>query len=143
LPAPATKISSLLVPTKISTPPLPKWSIAYFESLLSLVKRARIDGGGNIDTLKLNGNDLILDLTNISNARIQDIEKINISGSGDKTLIVNLNDVLDASTSTNILKVLGNNNDTVNALGFTKASGAETEGSITYDAKEAEILLQP
>jgi Ca2+-binding RTX toxin-like protein len=51
--------------------------------------RARIDGGGNIDTLKLNGNDLILDLTNISNARIQDIEKINISGSGDNTLIVN------------------------------------------------------
>ena len=95
--------------------------------------RARIDGGGNIDTLKLNGNDLILDLTNISNARIQDIEKINISGSGDNTLIVNLNDVLDASTSTNILKVLGNNNDTVNALGFTKASGAETEGSITYN----------
>jgi hypothetical protein len=41
--------------------------------------------------------------------------------------------VLDASTSTNILKVLGNNNDTVNALGFTKASGAETEGSITYN----------
>jgi hypothetical protein len=66
----------------------------------------RIDGGGNIDTLKLNGNDLILDLTNISNARIQDIEKINISGSGDNTLIVNLNDVLDASTSTNILKVV-------------------------------------
>jgi hypothetical protein len=34
LPAPATKISSLLVPTKISTLPLPKWSIAYFESLV-------------------------------------------------------------------------------------------------------------
>jgi hypothetical protein len=41
--------------------------------------------------------------------------------------------VLDTSTSTNILKVLGNSDDTVNASGFVKALGAETEGSITYD----------
>jgi hypothetical protein len=41
--------------------------------------------------------------------------------------------VLDATTSTNILKVLGNSDDTVNASGFVKALGAETEGSITYD----------
>jgi hypothetical protein len=95
--------------------------------------RARIDGGGNIDTLILNGNDLILDLTIISNARIQDIDKINISGSGDNTLIVNLNDVLDASTSTNILKVLGNSGDSVNASGFAKISTIETEGSIIYN----------
>jgi hypothetical protein len=92
-----------------------------------------VDGGGNIDTLVLDGGGLTLDLTNISNIRIQDIEKIDITGSGDNDLILNLNNVLDASTSTNILKVLGNNNDTVNALGFTKASGAETEGSITYN----------
>jgi hypothetical protein len=61
------------------------------------------------------------------------IEKIDITGSGDNTLIVNLNDVLDASTNTNILKVLGNSGDSVNALGFAKISGVETEGSITYD----------
>jgi hypothetical protein len=41
--------------------------------------------------------------------------------------------VLDASTSTNILKVLGNSGDSVNVLGFAKLSGAETENSITYD----------
>ncbi len=95
--------------------------------------RARVDGGGNIDTLTLDGSGLTLDLTNISNARIQDIEKIDITGSGNNTLILNLNDVLDASTSTNILKVLGNSGDSVNALGFAKISGAETENSITYD----------
>ncbi|CAC9626095.1 Flagellar hook-length control protein FliK [uncultured Gammaproteobacteria bacterium] len=95
--------------------------------------RARVDGGGNTDTLKLDGSDLTLNLTNISNTRIQDIEKINITGSGSNTLILNLNDVLDTSTSTNILKVLGNSDDTVNASGFVKALGAETEGSITYD----------
>jgi hypothetical protein len=48
---------------------------------------------------------LTLDLTNISNTRIQDIEKIDITGSGNNTLILNLNDLFDASTSTNILKV--------------------------------------
>jgi hypothetical protein len=41
--------------------------------------------------------------------------------------------VFDASTSTNILKVLGNSGDSVNALGFAKISNTETEGSITYD----------
>jgi hypothetical protein len=61
-----------------------------------------VDGGGNTDTLKLDGSDLTLNLTNISNTRIQDIEKINITGSGGNTLILNLNDVLDTSTSTNI-----------------------------------------
>ncbi|SHE22346.1 Flagellar hook-length control protein FliK [Bathymodiolus brooksi thiotrophic gill symbiont] len=95
--------------------------------------RARVDGGGNIDTLELDGSGLTLDLTNISNARIQDIEKIDITGSGNNTLILNLNDVLDASTSTNILKVLGNGGDSVNASGFTKALDAETEHGITFD----------
>ncbi len=95
--------------------------------------RARVDGGGNIDTLTLDGSGLTLDLTNISNTRIQDIEKIDITGSGNNTLILNLNDLFDASTSTNILKVLGNSGDSVNALGFAKISGAETESSITYD----------
>ena len=95
--------------------------------------RARVDGGGNIDTLTLDGSGLTLDLTNISNARIQDIEKIDITGSGNNTLILNLNDLFDASTSTNILKVLGNSGDSVNASGFAKISNAETEGSITYD----------
>ncbi|SHE22239.1 Flagellar hook-length control protein FliK [Bathymodiolus brooksi thiotrophic gill symbiont] len=95
--------------------------------------RARVDGGGNIDTLKLDGSNLSLDLTNISNTRIQDIEKIDITGSGNNALILNLNDLLDTSTSTNILKVLGNSNDAVNASGFAKISSTETEDNITYD----------
>jgi hypothetical protein len=56
--------------------------------------------------------------TNIS-SRIQDIEIIDIRGSGDNTLKLNLNDLLDASTSTNILKVLGDSGDKVNAAGFS------------------------
>jgi hypothetical protein len=35
-----------------------------------------VDGGGGVDTLKLDGAGLTLDLTSISNTRIQDIEII-------------------------------------------------------------------
>jgi Ca2+-binding RTX toxin-like protein len=48
--------------------------------------RARVGGGGGTDTLKLEGAGLTLDLTKISDRRIQDIEVIDITGSGDNTL---------------------------------------------------------
>jgi hypothetical protein len=50
---------------------------------------ARVDGGGNTDTMKLAGSDLNLDLTQIDNGRIQDIEIIDLTGSGDNTLKLN------------------------------------------------------
>ncbi|MDC9721135.1 MAG: hypothetical protein PSN46_10500, partial [Gammaproteobacteria bacterium] len=95
--------------------------------------RARVDGGGGTDTLTLDGAGLTLNLSNISNTRIQDIEKIDLTGSGNNTLTLNLNDVLDASTSTNVLKVLGNTGDSVNTLGFAKTSTDTDDTGVTYD----------
>jgi hypothetical protein len=46
-------------------------------------------------------------------------------------LKLNLNDLLDASTSTNILKVLGDSGDTVNALGFVKMASTKTENGMS------------
>jgi Ca2+-binding RTX toxin-like protein len=61
-----------------------------------------VDGGGGVDTLKLDGAGLTLDLTNISNTRIQDIEIIDIRGSGDNTLKLNLNDLLECRRYLNL-----------------------------------------
>ncbi|CAB5495011.1 FG-GAP-like repeat-containing protein [Bathymodiolus thermophilus thioautotrophic gill symbiont] len=96
---------------------------------------ARVDGGGNTDTLKLAGADLNLDLTQIDNGRIQDIEIIDLTGSGNNTLKLNLNDLLDISTSTNVLKVVGNSGDTVEVKtrGFEKSNATEVVNGITYD----------
>ncbi|AYQ55815.1 alpha integrin [Bathymodiolus thermophilus thioautotrophic gill symbiont] len=97
---------------------------------------ARVDGGGNTDTLKLAGADLNLDLTQIDNGRIQDIEIIDLTGSGNNTLKLNLNDLLDISSSTNVLKVIGDAGDKVDIElsnnAFAKDS-TKTEDGITYD----------
>jgi hypothetical protein len=54
------------------------------------------------------------------------------TGSGDNTLKLNLDDLLDASTSTNILKVLGNSGDEVIATGFDDSTIDKTVNGITY-----------
>jgi hypothetical protein len=46
---------------------------------------------------------------------------------------LNLDDLLHASTSTNILKVLGNSGDKVNAAGFSDSTIDKTVDGITYD----------
>ncbi|CAB5500459.1 hypothetical protein THERMOT_1238 [Bathymodiolus thermophilus thioautotrophic gill symbiont] len=107
-----------------------------YSNTLSNNLLARVDGGGDIDTLKLSGSNLRLDLTHIDNGRIQDIEVIDLTGSGDNTLILNLNDLLDISSSTNILKVIGNSGDKVdielNDNAFVQNSASETKDGITY-----------
>ncbi|WP_139458934.1 beta strand repeat-containing protein [Bathymodiolus thermophilus thioautotrophic gill symbiont] len=93
---------------------------------------ARVNGGGNTDTLKLAGTGLNLDLTQIANGRIQDIEIIDLTGSGNNTLTLNLNDLLDVSSVTNVLKVVGNSGDKVKATGFSKSGTKHADGK-TYD----------
>jgi hypothetical protein len=60
---------------------------------------ARLDGGTGLDTLKLEGALINLDLTALSAAVIKSVEKIDISGSGANTLGLSLSDVLDLGSS--------------------------------------------
>ncbi|CAB5497941.1 hypothetical protein THERMOS_751 [Bathymodiolus thermophilus thioautotrophic gill symbiont] len=92
---------------------------------------ARVDGGGNTDTLKLEGNNLSLNLTKIDNSRIQDIEIIDLSLSSN-TLKLSSNDLLDLSSETNILKVIGDSGANVEAVGFEKSNIDKTVDGVTY-----------
>jgi hypothetical protein len=87
-----------------------------FSNTLSSHLLARVDGGGGTDTLKLAGANLNLDLTQINNGRIQDIEIINLTGSGDNTLKLDLNNLLDISSETNTLKVVGDSGDKIDRV---------------------------
>ena len=65
----------------------------------------RLVGGSGIDTLRLDGNGITLDLTSISDSRIVDVEAIDITGSGANTLILNFREVVNLSSHSNTLLV--------------------------------------
>jgi hypothetical protein len=84
---------------------------------------ARMDGGGGLDTLRLSGASITLNLSAIANqgastpgssSRIESIERIDLTGSGNNTLNVDYQDVLDMA-GMNIFN---------NANGWADGSGA-------------------
>ena len=74
----------------------------------------RLLGGSGFDTLSLSGAGITLDLTSVPDNRIVDIEQIDLSGTGDKTLVLNVREVLNISSHSNTLIVRRDFGDTVN-----------------------------
>jgi hypothetical protein len=92
-----------------------------------------VAGGNGTDTLSLSGSGVTLDLTTIADNRIQDIEVINISGSGNNTLTLNDQEVVNISSTSNTLLVRRNADDTVNiGSGWTQEAN-QTIDSVTYE----------
>jgi Ca2+-binding RTX toxin-like protein len=97
-----------------------------------------IDGGGGSDTLKvISGN---LDLVALENNRIVNIETIDLTGDSGTVLTLLKSDVLALSTTTDVLKVLGDDGDQINAAGFT-ARGGPSDGFQTYKNGIATLLV--
>lgn len=74
----------------------------------------RIDGGSGFNTLILSGSGLTLNLTEFPNDRMQQIDVIDLTGSGNNTLTLNQFDVRRLSSSSNSLIVRRNYDDVVN-----------------------------
>ena len=76
---------------------------------------ARIDDGSGIDTLQLDGAGLLLDFSAISGPAIQNIEKIDLTGSGNNTLKLSLIDMLQSFDNSNVF----NSSNTTSGLTAT------------------------
>jgi Ca2+-binding RTX toxin-like protein len=79
------------------------------------------DGGTGTDTLKVAAGDL--NLTTLADAKIKNIEQIDLTNGGNNQLKLNLTDLLALSSSTDSLKVLGATGDSVDIVGDFSAQG--------------------
>ncbi|MDH4286200.1 MAG: hypothetical protein OEV26_02105, partial [Gallionella sp.] len=137
---------------------------------------ARIDGGSGIDILSLSGTGILFNLNNIANqggsspggaSRIESIERIDITGTGNNTLTLSLKDVLDmtgmnsfnnasgwADGTYNLaaggasperrhqLVIDGNLGDVVNSSGWGSSVGTVTNGAVTYNVYNQGLYAQ-
>ena len=86
-----------------------------------------------------------LNLSTLAAGAIKDIERIDlVAGSLNNTLTITQQTLLDLSTTSNRLTVLGDNGDTVNAAGFTAGSNQIVNGITykTYSSGLAELWVQ-
>lgn len=99
----------------------------------------QVAGGSGKDTLGLGGSGLNLDLSSTGN-KISGIEIIYLYGTGDNTLSLNAEDVLNLSDSSNTLKVNGNAGDRIVGLSNGWEDGGICGDFHTY-TNDAAVLL--
>ena len=97
---------------------------------------SRVDGGAGDDTLVIDGSGVNLDLATLGDGVITGIEEINLTGTGDNSVTLNLADVLALSPTTNSLFLTGNAGDSVTSTGqgwVLQVGETETEHGHSYD----------
>jgi Ca2+-binding RTX toxin-like protein len=95
---------------------------------------AVVDGGTGTDRLRIDGSGVALDLPGLAGTTIKNIEIVDLTGTGNNTLMVSLADVLAISDSTDTLRVDGNAGDVLIAMdaGSWTQESDQTIGSTTY-----------
>ena len=108
-----------------------------------------LDGGGGLDTLRFDGSGVALDLTLIADNRITGVERINLTGSGNNSLSLDVRDVLDLpdrtgsflDTATHELLIDGNSGDSVSSVGQGWVAGVDVavNGSLYASYSHADV----
>lgn len=124
-------------------------NVSALGSGLSGGNYARTDGGGGLDTIRIDGAGVVLDLTRIANqgaaspgsaSRIESIERIDLTGAGNNALVLSYRDVVDMSSMNLLgtgvprhqLLVDGNGGDSVTASGGWVFAGNTGFGGNSY-----------
>ena len=88
---------------------------------------ARIDSGAGIDTFKLAGASILLDLSLLSGPALQNVEKIDLTGSGNNSLKLNLTDMLQSFDDSNVF------NWTAAGTNVVAISGGTSQTYVAYN----------
>ena len=99
-----------------------------------------MDGGAGNDTLVVTGSGLNLNLVNVR-GKIDGIETIDLTGSGNNTLTLNALDLLNLSDTSNTLKVNGNTGDSIVGLSINWKDEGVSGDYHTYVQGAAVLLV--
>jgi VCBS repeat-containing protein len=107
-------------------------------NIIGITSPLSVNGGSGFDTLVLNGSGLNLDLTVPSAVSLSRVERVDLKGTGNNTINLNLASVLQADAIDNIhtLYINGDNGDTVSfvsSAGLTTTSIEQTINSVRYN----------
>ncbi len=97
----------------------------------------RVDAGLGQDTLRFDGTGQSLDLTNIDNLRYQGIETIDLTGTGNNSLTLELADLFDLSAEVNIFPTT----DSANTLVVQGDSGDSVTSSSQGWANQGNVVI--
>jgi hypothetical protein len=101
------------------------------------------DAAGGFDTLQLIDSGQVLDLPAFPDFALQNIEAIDITGTGPNTLMLNLNEVRNLSTTTDTLRVMHNEDDKVSyGAGWTVAIPRFVGGRYLHIMTQAAAVVE-
>ncbi|MHA7841003.1 MAG: Ig-like domain-containing protein, partial [Gammaproteobacteria bacterium] len=94
---------------------------------------SRVDGGSGHDVLLLNGSGVNVDLTALSDTIYENIERVDLTGTGPNTLTLDLADVIAMTDGNNALFIDGTSHDTVVGHGGWTSQGTTIISGTAYD----------
>ena len=97
---------------------------------------ARIDGGLGVDAIEIQGSGVSLDLTAIGDTKISGVEEIDLTGSGNNSVTLSVNEV-NAASDNATMTIIGDAGDAVVTTDIWEIFGAVNVGGETFQGFES------